>query len=347
MDDNPVPASLRPRPSQMSGPENSSKPPSLGQPTPSSTPPRRKTTSSPYLPTPTERLLLALYPALLILGAVFSLVSPETRAAPLDTTGQAATASSSSDTTAAFAQDPALAPSYFARKDNLANMLFVKRGWAWISVAAAAWALSRPAAARMGGAGGGRLLVRWAAVTAWWFIVTRWFFGPAIVDRGFRMSGGRCEAVEARVEDADAAVGLGDVLTAAACKAVGGRWSGGHDISGHVFMLVLGSGFLMQEVGWSVVRWREARRGARDERSIVMRDGSVQGAEAEGGPGPELSGATTEVTSDMLGVGGKFVLAVVALSLWMILMTAIYFHTWFEKVSLPLPLDLLRHSLVE
>jgi ATP adenylyltransferase len=34
-----------------------------------------------------------------------------------------------------------------------------------------------------------------------------------------------------------------------------------------------------------------------------------------------------------LGLGGKFAVGVMGLSAWMLLMTAIYFHTWFEKVS--------------
>jgi ATP adenylyltransferase len=306
----------------MSAPENSS-PSSAGQKTKSA--PRRNT-NSPYLPTRTEQLLLALYPALLLLGAAFSLASPETRAAPPNPTAGA---------TATFTQDPVLAPSYFARKDNVLNTLFVKRGWAWVTVAAAAWALSHPAAA--GRARG--LAVRWAAVTGWWFLVTRWFFGPAIVDRGFRLSGGRCEVAEARVEEGGAAVG--EVLTAAACKAVGGSWSGGHDISGHVFMLVLGSAFLMQEVGWTVVRWREGQRGSGEERSVVASDGSVQGAEDEAGI---ISIGNTGGEDDVLGIGGKFVLAIVALSLWMILMTAIYFHTWLEKVSLALRIPRKVHS---
>jgi hypothetical protein len=29
----------------------------------------------------------------------------------------------------------------------------------------------------------------------------------------------------------------------------------------------------------------------------------------------------------------QFALGVVALSLWMLLMTAVYFHTWFEKLT--------------
>jgi Inositol phospholipid synthesis and fat-storage-inducing TM len=34
-----------------------------------------------------------------------------------------------------------------------------------------------------------------------------------------------------------------------------------------------------------------------------------------------------------LNMGVKVVLGVSVLSIWMLLMTAAYFHTWFEKVS--------------
>lgn len=34
-----------------------------------------------------------------------------------------------------------------------------------------------------------------------------------------------------------------------------------------------------------------------------------------------------------LGLGGKFAVGVMGLSAWMLLMTAIYFHTWFEKFT--------------
>lgn len=93
-------------------------------------------------------------------------------------------------------------------------------------------------------------------------------------------------------------------------------------------MLVLGSAFLMQEIGWVVLRWKGWRD--KEERSVVMGDGAVKGAavEADG----ELNGAT-EREGHGLGVGGRFALGVVGLSLWMVLMTAIYFHTWFEKLT--------------
>ncbi|KAH8898177.1 hypothetical protein GQ53DRAFT_759460 [Thozetella sp. PMI_491] len=268
-----------------------------------------KVRSMPYLPTPTELLLLASYPVLLTFGAVFSLLSPETRAAPYDEVMQA------------HFQDASLAPSYFARKDNVFNTLFVKRGWFWITAAFFAFLFTHPATAKAQHKIQGT--IRWGLVTLWWIFVTQWFFGPAIIDRGFRFTGGKCEVVESAVEKGTA--DTAEMFTAVACKAAGGKWRGGHDISGHVFLLVLGSFFLLQEVGWVVLR---ARERASEERSVVMGDGAIKSASAESQH--HDSGASSE---GGLGHGGRFAAVVVGLSWWMILMTAIYFHTWFEKLT--------------
>ena len=283
---------------------------------------RHRTT--PYLPAPAELALLAAYPLVLAFGTLFSVISPDVRSAPYDSVKQA------------HVQTPGLAPSYFARKDNLLNVLFVKRGWAWITLAFFVFVWTHPAVATTRRRTTAAL--RWAMVTAWWVFVTQWFFGPAIIDRGFRWSGGKCDVVETKVEvlGADGA-STGDFVTASACKAVGGRWMGGHDISGHVFMLVLGSAFLLHEVGWVIARWRGY---VSEHRTVLMHDGAVKGAGVErerpsreeeakkpasGGGGRAL---------EALGHGGKLAAVVVGLSGWMLLMTAIYFHTWFEKVSL-------------
>ena len=288
-------------------------------PGPSSSSTAPTTRNSPYLPTPTELVLLAGYPLLLLFGALFSLISPETRAAPYDAIGHS------------HIQTSELMPSYFARKDNLLNILFVKRGWAWITVAFFVFALTHPSLE--GGARRARATVRWAVVTTWWIFVTQWFFGPAIIDRGFRWSGGRCEVVEGKVVMSTASAA--DVFTNAACKSVGGKWSGGHDISGHVFLLVLGSFFLVQEVGWVAARGAQY---VKEERSVVMYDGAVKGAAVEvGREEKEKFGRGEEVAVtilEALGKGGSLAAAVVGLCGWMLLMTAIYFHTWFEKVSL-------------
>ncbi|KAI0480491.1 inositol phospholipid synthesis and fat-storage-inducing TM-domain-containing protein [Xylariaceae sp. FL0804] len=292
-----------------------------------------KRRNSPYLPTPLETLALAVYPMLLTFGTLFSVLSPETRASPYDAGGQS--------------HVQAQAPSYFARKNNLFNVLFVKRGWAWVTVAFAAFALSHPALRRrargalMNNNNNNNVLAlarawaRWALVTGWWILVTQWCFGPPIIDRGFRYTGGRCAvAVEAlSAEEGLTADTVGDALTAAACRASGGRWSGGHDISGHVFLLVLGSAFLLQEVGWVALRAR-----AREERSVVMPDGAVKGAGVEAAPAVTTT-TTTTVTMEAaiderdIGLGGKFAAGVVVMCWWMLLMTAIYFHTWFEKFT--------------
>lgn len=113
-----------------------------------------------------------------------------------------------------------------------------------------------------------------------------------------------------------------EFVTAQACKAVGGEWRGGHDISGHVFILVLGSLFLGLEVLPALV----GAKGLREERMVTGRDGSVGRAEGEmigesGGEGREWK----------TGIGAPLVVA--GLSWWMLLMTAAYFHTWFEKVT--------------
>ncbi|KAI0118702.1 inositol phospholipid synthesis and fat-storage-inducing TM-domain-containing protein [Nemania sp. FL0031] len=316
--------SLRSRGARMAGSSSGSRnggdrastaSPSGPTTTQASTPPAAR--NSPFLPTPLETVLLAVYPAILIFGTLFSVLSPETRGAPYDAVRQS--------------HVQAYAPSYFARKDNLFNVLFVKRGWLWITGAFVAFVATHPTH-RIGGSGGGgdggrmaaRAAARWALVTGWWILVTQWCFGPPLIDRGFRFTGGRCEVAIDAVKAGEA--GKEEFFTAAACRTAGGNWSGGHDISGHVFLLVLGSCFLVQEVVWVVVRAGLKITGTGDDRAVVMADGAVKGAGVE-------SGRTAAPHERHLGLGGRFALGVVGLSLWMLLMTAVYFHTWFEKLT--------------
>ena len=157
-------------------------------------------------------------------------------------------------------------------------------------------------------------------MTVWWVFVTQWFFGPAIIDRGFTLTGGQCELVQ----QADAGkIEMNDrrqFVTGVACKAVGGKWQGGHDISGHVFLLVLGSMFLFEEVLHVVLKSKKVK----EERTVYMSDGAIKSADIEGQASHE-EGIWT--------LGSKIVLGVAGLSVYMLLMTAAYFHTWFEKVS--------------
>ncbi|KAK3077418.1 hypothetical protein LTS18_010313, partial [Coniosporium uncinatum] len=77
--------------------------------------------ANPFLPTTTEALLLSIYPTTLLLGSLFSLLSPTSRSSPYNPISQSHERSS--------------APSYFATKSNIFNQYFVKVGWFWISLA--------------------------------------------------------------------------------------------------------------------------------------------------------------------------------------------------------------------
>jgi hypothetical protein len=273
------------------------------------------TRRSPLQPSSIEALLLAAYPATLILGSLYSLFDPATRASPYSESSQS--------------HVHELAPSYFAQKTNLFNLIFVKRGWFWVTISYFLFLFThhstgtlRPPALTPKRIQG---IIRWGIVTVWWIFVTQWFFGPAIIDRGFTLTGGQCELVR----EAEAGkVDMGDTrqfLTSMTCKAVGGKWKGGHDISGHVFLLVLGSMFLLEEVLHVLLRSSRAK----EERTILMSDGAVKSAGVEA----QADNFNASEEHEKLNWGVKFVLGVAGLSIWMLLMTAAYFHTWFEKVS--------------
>lgn len=267
---------------------------------------------SPFSPSSLETILLLIYPATLIAGSLFGLLDPNTRASPYNATTQSHFANT--------------APSYFAKKSNLFNQLFVKKGWLWVTVTYFFFLFTHPSTGSPFTLTSKRLrgISRYAIVTVWWIFVTQWFFGPAIIDRGFILTGGQCDLVE------QAELGHIDMdetrqfVTGIACKSVGGKWNGGHDISGHVFLLVLGSMFLFEEVLHVV--WKAAR--GKEERRICMNDGAVKSAEVEYEAENELLERAGEWT-----IGARAVLAVGALSVYMLLMTAAYFHTWFEKVN--------------
>lgn len=268
--------------------------------------------SWPLLPTPLETFILAVFPSTLLLGSLFSLLNPSSRASPYIAIAQS--------------HSPELAPSYFAQKRNLFNIFFVKIGWFWTSLAFFIFLALHPSTGPRPTASAPIVLtprrlqglLRWALVTAWWAAVTQWFFGPPLIDRGFRLTGGVCAELErgglAGMNVAE------EALTSVACKLAGGQWRGGHDISGHVVLLTLGCAFLGMEILPVVMRYT----GLGEERFVRGRDGSIKRARQ------------LEKGSDWDGQDGNngvsISLVVAGLSWWMLLMTAAYFHTWVEKV---------------
>lgn len=116
-----------------------------------------------------------------------------------------------------------------------------------------------------------------------------------------------------------------EAWTHAKCKVAGGTWSGGIDISGHVFLIILGSGMLWFELLPVLTR----ASGLREARRVRLADGREGSAEIEASEVEKEK----RVDRKSMNVGVKFVVGVVALNWWMLLMTAAFFHTWSEKLS--------------
>lgn len=270
---------------------------------------------------PSPKTLL-IYPITLLLGSLFSVLSPTARNAdgsiPNTHTHPDAFLPSLANDINTHAE-PTHPVNYFARKNNLFNAYFVKIGWAWTTLAFVSLLFQAPYSSTHRSTQRIRRLaqaaLRYALATTAWYLTTQWFFGPPVIDRGFVVTGGRCERLEHAHAHGHPHGGHGvleELLTSAACKAAGGDWRGGHDVSGHVFMLVLASAVL----GFEAV-------GARAAVSV-------------GGGGKEKSGSDDVGTSSLAVWAGRFVWVVSGMSWWMLFMTAIWFHTWLEKVSLPL-----------
>jgi hypothetical protein len=141
-----------------------------------------------------------------------------------------------------------------------------------------------------------------------------------LIDTMFRFTGGQCE----RLRDPEQREDMSDTrefITSATCKAVGGTWKGGHDISGHVFLLILGSSLLWLEFLPALTRVE----GLRDGRLITLEDGKTASVAVEK--------ERVKAEDDATARGVKFALGVAGLMWWMLLMTAAYFHTWFEKFT--------------
>lgn len=120
---------------------------------------------------------------------------------------------------------------------------------------------------------------------------------------------------------------LKEMLTGAACKAAGGDWKGGHDVSGHVFMLVLATAVLGFEAVGAGVRVFGMCFGNGDS------EGVKEKADSGGSDSEVMGSAGADADGGLRVWSGRFVVGVVGLGWWMLFMTSIWFHTWLEKVS--------------
>ncbi|KAG0308830.1 hypothetical protein BGZ98_006611 [Dissophora globulifera] len=133
-----------------------------------------------------------------------------------------------------------------------------------------------------------KALTRWGLATLYWWLISQWFFGPALFDRVFVLTGGSC-SVDGHWSQYH-------------CRRMGGLWSGGVDISGHMFLLTHAWLFLMEELSVFLnipEAWTALQRSGRQ-------------------------GAQYAVWS---------VIALCGLWWWMLLMTSVYYHHIAEKLS--------------
>ncbi|KAJ2500251.1 hypothetical protein GGH96_002847 [Coemansia sp. RSA 1972] len=134
----------------------------------------------------------------------------------------------------------ASAAPWWAAKRSVLNTHGAKVAWGWTSALfAAAAAVRAPARAPSATAAA----LRYVLATLYWVAMARWFFGPPLFDRVFVRTGGSCLPT---APDA-AAMTSASVASLQACRAAGGRWAGGHDVSGHCFLLMHSALFLAEE----------------------------------------------------------------------------------------------------
>ncbi|QRV93918.1 inositol phospholipid synthesis protein Scs3p [Ceratobasidium sp. AG-Ba] len=263
-------------------------------------------------------LVLALLTALILGGTLYSAINNTS----LDT----------SDPILAHLPHPAAKDSYFARKSNIFNQLFVKKAWGWTSAAFFALWLSGPSHLRKGGR-----VAEWAIATGIWLLFTMWFFGPSIFERFVALTGGQCVVLLPPSPDAKSnivtvptefcefrkpvspithpALFASELLTSrlSSTHSLDPKWHtvpkfySGHDISGHIFLLTMSIFFLAEQISLSL--------------PLVY---------------PQLDpvpGTVQQHGSDLHRIVVKA--SMVLLSIWFLMSwaTAMYFHTAFEKIS--------------
>jgi len=258
--------------------------------------------------------LLLVYPIILALGSLFSILSPIASPPP-----EPLAAGITSDLNA----PPYHTTNYFAGKRNFVNVYFVKLGWFWTTLAfTLLQATTRPSNAQKHYVQSG---LRYALVTVSWILTTQWFFGPALIDRSFTITGGYCEPQLGNTSGVKEAIDTAAISSGFVCKAAGGRWRGGYDISGHVFMLVLSSGFLLYELH---IADRDSSHPSVSPQAAARLAHDMTEEERKA-----VGGWETETQARIRIWSRYFVYTVVGLDIWMLMMTAIWFHTWLEKLA--------------
>lgn len=215
---------------------------------------------------------------------------------------------------------------YYNDKNNILNQLFVKKGWLWTTVVISmlyigAYISNHPHVSSINtGKVAIRAIVNYAISTIWWWLFTQKCFGLPLMDKIFLWTGGKCVNVQAenlgshaqfftQVADVYESNSVGSV----ACRRVRGSWEGGHDPSGHVFLMVHLSLYLFFEMmqfidGDVLTKWKSFYSKFKAKPSIS--------------------------SLGLFVLNHPYLPALWLVGLWwfMLLMTNIYFHTILEKL---------------
>ncbi|KAF8706129.1 Adenylosuccinate synthetase, partial [Rhizoctonia solani] len=222
--------------------------------------------------------------------------------------------------------------SYFARKSNIFNQLFVKKAWGWTSGAFFALWFTSPGHLRKPGR-----VVEWLTATGIWALFTMWFFGPSLFHRLASASGAQCVVFLPPSPDASSNIvnvpvefcqqhtpvspsthpalfASNFVLSRlAGTHSLDPNWRAvptlysGHDISGHMFLLTMSIFFLAEQISLSLPLLYP---------SLEPVPGTVRHRASF------LHEVVVKASGALLGI-------------WflMSLTTAVYFHTPFEKAT--------------
>ncbi|KAJ2608528.1 hypothetical protein H4S08_004418 [Coemansia sp. RSA 1365] len=191
---------------------------------------------------------------------------------------------------------------WWASKRSLFNVYVAKAAWGWTTaIFLAALVLCAPVRSSL--ATGGAVL-RYVLATLYWIALVRWFFGPPIFDRVFVHTGGSCRSLQSNT-GTNAAPTLLPFTSMQSCRSAGGSWAGGHDVSGHCFLLIHSALLLTEES--LVPLWSAGQR-------------------VRHGRWPTVCGSVRRVVL-------AATLALVCLWLFMLYVTACYFHHVNELLS--------------
>ncbi|KAN0090780.1 Inositol phospholipid synthesis and fat-storage-inducing TM domain containing protein [Tylopilus felleus] len=153
---------------------------------------------------------------------------------------------------------------YFANKSNLLNVWFIKRAWGWTSFAFLfLWLTSARRIQTLS------RVLQWTIASFAWLAFTSWFFGPALIEWLILFSGGECTVAlpsgaafivpsEYCLTKSRLSPLTHPTLFASPLVLPEGAWSTvprlrrGHDVSGHVFLLTMSILFLADQLAPSL-----------------------------------------------------------------------------------------------